>query len=260
MRVDTGGAGEAAARIHPTGGRAGTDRLVVLVLLVAEGEVVHGALRIGHRAHGAEQRIGDMLRGLDIAGDDGGRVGGLEHAAVGNDDVDGPQAAGIHRDDVLDHDAEGVEHGGSRHRLRRVEIVLHHRRGAGEIDRRLELLPVDGDPDLDHLTGVGGVFVIGAVGQPFQHAAHALGGVVLDVAHIGLDDIEAEMRDHLAQFGHALFVGGDLRLEVGDVLGGIAGRVGMVGQQRFQLLLAEAAAIDDAKIVEQHAFLVDGGG
>ena len=41
---------------------------------------------------------------------------------------------------------------------------------------------------------------------------------------------------------------------------GVAGRVGVVGEQRLQLLLAEPAAIDDAEIVEQHAFLVDGGG
>jgi hypothetical protein len=49
------------------------------------------------------------------------------------------------------------------------------------------------------------------------------------------------MGDHLAQFGDALLVGGDLRLQVGDVLVRVARRVGMVGQQRVQLLLAEAA-------------------
>jgi hypothetical protein len=47
------------------------------------------------------------------------------------------------------------------------------------------------------------------------------------------------MRDHLAQFGDALFVGGDLRLQVGDVLLRIARGIGMVEQPR-QPGLAEA--------------------
>ena len=228
--VDARRAGKAAAVVHAAGRRAGADRLVILVLFVAEGQVVHRALRIGERAHGAEHRVGDVLRGLDIAGDDRRRIGGPQHAAVGDDDVDRPQAAGIHRDVVLDHDAEGVEHGGARHRLGRVEIVLHHRRGAGEVDGRLALGAVDGDLHLDDLAGVGRVFVLGSVRQALQHAAHALGGVVLDVAHIGLDDVEPEMRDHLAQLGDALLVGGDLRLEVGDVLVRVARRVGVVGE------------------------------
>ena len=122
------------------------------------------------------------------------------------------------------------------------------------------LLAVDRDLDLDHLAGVGRVFVFGAVRQALQHAAHALGGIVLDMAHIGLDHVEPEMRDHLAQLGDALLVGGDLRLEVGDVLVRVAGRVGVVGQERVQLLLLELAALDDAEIVDQHAFLVDRGG
>ena len=50
-------------------------------------------------------------------------------------------------------------------------------------------------------------------------------GVVLDMAHVGLDDIEAEVVDHLADLVDALLVGGDLRAEVGEVGVGIAGRV-----------------------------------
>ena len=53
-------------------------------------------------------------------------------------------------------------------------------------------------------------------------AADALGGVVLDVAHIGAHHVEAEMGDHLAELVDAHLVGGDLRLQVGDVLGDVA--------------------------------------
>ena len=116
------------------------------------------------------------------------------------------------------------------------------------------------DLHLDHLAGVGRVFVGGCVGQPLDHAAHALGRVVLHVAHIGLDHVEPEMRDHLAELGDALLVGGDLRLQVGDVLRRVARGVGVVGQQRVEFLFHEGSAIDDAEIVDQHAFLVDGRG
>ncbi len=171
----------------------------------------------------------------------------------------GLQAPGIHRNVVLDHHAEGIEHGGPRHRLRRVEIVLHDRRRAGEIDRRLALFAVDADLDLDGLAGVGRVFVSGAVRQAIQHAPHTFGGIVLHMAHIGFDDVEAEMLDHLAQLGDALFIGGDLRLQVGDVLLRVAGRVGVVGEQGLQFRLAEPAALDQTEIVEQNAFFIDRG-
>ena len=122
---------------------------------------------------------------------------------------------------------------------------------------RLAPVAVDRDPDPDHLAGVGRVFIFGAVGQALEHAAHAFGGIVLDMAHIGLDHVEPEMRDHLLQFRHALFVGGDLRLEVGDVLLRVARRPGVVGQKLVQLGLAEFSALDEAEIVDQHALLVD---
>ena len=66
------------------------------------------------------------------------------------------------------------------------------------------------------------------------------------------------MLDHAAQLLHALLVGGDLRLQVGDVLVGIARRILAAGQQRAQLRLAEAAAVDQLEIVDQHALLFDG--
>ena len=66
------------------------------------------------------------------------------------------------------------------------------------------------------------------------------------------------MFDHAPQLLRALLVGGDLSLQVGDVLVGIAGRVLAAGQQRAQLGLAEAAALDELEVVDQHALFLDG--
>ena len=68
------------------------------------------------------------------------------------------------------------------------------------------------------------------------------------------------MAHHLAQFMHALLVGGDLRLDVVDILHRVARRKLAAGQQRLQLLLAEAAAVDQLEIVDIDAFLLDGRG
>ena len=87
----------------------------------------------------------------------------------------------------------------------------------------------------------------GAVLQHVDDPAHLLLGVVLDVAHVGVDDVEAEVRDHLAQLLRALLVGGDLRAQVGEVLLGIAGGVAAGGQQRAHLRLAEAALLDQQR-------------
>ena len=75
-------------------------------------------LRRGEHAEGAVERVGDPLRGLDIAGADRGRVAAADDRALGQDDVDRLQAALVHRDVVVDQRAEDVEHGGARHRGR----------------------------------------------------------------------------------------------------------------------------------------------
>ena len=68
------------------GARAAGDRLVVLVRVVAEREVVHRALRRREHAERAVQAVGDRLRRLDVAGDDGRRIARAQHRAFGNDD------------------------------------------------------------------------------------------------------------------------------------------------------------------------------
>src|SRR6185503_17815670 len=49
------------------GARAAGDRLVVLIAVVAEREIVHGPLRGGEHAERAVERVGDALRSLHVA-------------------------------------------------------------------------------------------------------------------------------------------------------------------------------------------------
>ena len=124
----------------------------------------------------------------------------------------------------LDQRAEDVQHRRHAHGRGRVEVVHLLRRGAGEVDlgaaRRARRR---GSPRWICAPLSSGS-VNCAVLQPRDDAAHRLLGVVLHVAHVGLHHVQPELVDHLAQFLHALLVGGDLRLQVGHVLLGIARR------------------------------------
>ena len=67
------------------------------------------------------------------------------------------------------------------------------------------------------------------------------------------------MLDHREQLVGAARAGGDLRLQVGDVLARVAHRVGPGREQRLERLGLEPPLVDQQKIVDQHAFLVDRG-
>jgi hypothetical protein len=97
----------------------------------------------------------------------------------------------------------------------------------------------------------------GAVLQRGDDAAHRLLGVVLHMAHVGRHRLAAELRHHRAQLLHALFVGGDLRAQVGHVCSGL--RAGSGPTASCARSSARAAAVaHQQEVVEQHAFLVDG--
>ncbi len=93
--------------------------------------------------------------------------------------------------------------------------------------------------------------------QPIDDATHAFGRIVLHVPHIGLDHRQTELRHHPAQLAGALLVGGDLRLEIVDVLQRIARRIFGAGEERVELGLAKSAAIDQLEPVDIDAFLLD---
>jgi hypothetical protein len=129
---------------------------------------------------------------------------------------------------------------------------------AGEVDFRTALGRIDADRDLD-LRPVVQRQRERAVLQARDHAAYGFLGVVLHVAHVRLHDVESELLHHLAQFLHALLVGGDLRFQVGHVLLGIAARIGAAAQQREHLGLAELPSIDQFHVVDLHALFLDQG-
>ena len=90
-----------------------------------------------------------------------------------------------------------------------------------------------------------------------DHPRHARRGVVLHMAHIGLHHVEPVLRHHLAELVHALGVGRGLRLQVGDVLRRVAGRVGALGEQLEHRVFAEAAALDQLERVDIDSLLLD---
>lgn len=66
--------------------------------------------------------------------------------------------------------------------------------------------------------------------------------------HIGFDDVEAELIDHLSEFVGALTVGGDLRLDIPDVLAEIAHRVECSRQQFGKFSLPKTAPVQSLKL------------
>jgi hypothetical protein len=92
-------------------------------------------------------------------------------------------------------------------------------------------------------------------------AAHRFLGVVLHVAHVGLHHGQAELLHHLAQLLHALFVGGNLRLQVGQVLLRVAAEgIRRFGQQGQHFGLAQHPALDQLEVVDLHALFLDARG
>src|SRR4051812_46707864 len=132
-----------------SGARAAGYGLVVLVALVPEREIVHGALRSREHTERAIERVGDALRGLYVSGNHGRGVARPQHGALGNRNAERLEAARVERDVVVDQRAEYVQHRRHAHRRRRVEIVWQLRRGTGEVDSRFSsvLQNLYGNPD-----------------------------------------------------------------------------------------------------------------
>ena len=192
------GAVETAACAGATG-----NRLVVLHAIVAERQVVHRALGIGHDAERAVQRVGHALRRFDIAGDHGGRPLRVEEAARRHDKLDGREAAVIQRDVTLDEGAQHVQRGRARDRQRGIEVAVVLRRAAAEIDdgRAAFARHADGHADRQavvHLQFVAPVFQYG------QFPFHAVGGVVAHALHVLGDGIDAERIEHAFDLARAL--------------------------------------------------------
>ena len=185
------------ARAVEAGARAGAaaQRLVVLVARVAEREVVHRALRAGARVERGEQRVGDALRRLDVAGDDGRGIARVEQAAFGQHDRQRLEAAGVQRNVLADECAEHVQHGRAHDRRRRVEVAgarpAKFPRNPRSRARRSALMAT--------ATLIRSPPSSSTVKRPSRKArdrgAHACRGVVLHVPHVALDGANAEPLD-----------------------------------------------------------------
>ncbi len=122
----------------------------------------------------------------------------------------------------------------------------------------VRLLLIDAHGDLDFGLVVEFVGVL-AVVQGGDDPAHRVGRVALDVTHVRLDDVEAEMFHHVVQFFDALLVRGDLGAQVGEVRGRVAGRVLGGSQEVHGLGFPEARVLDEQPVVDQHPLLLDPG-
>ena len=141
--LGVGHVGVHPARAVPPGGRTGAaaDGLVVAESLVAEAEVVHGALAAPRQFQGLEQGVGETLAGLHVAADDGrtplgvvdeGRI----EQAVRNHDLEGLEEAVVERQPGRDHQPHDVHGDALDDRRGGVEVARMDRAAAGEVDAR----------------------------------------------------------------------------------------------------------------------------
>ena len=77
------------------------------------------------------------------------------------------------------------------------------------------------------------------------------------MTHVGLDDAEAELLDHLPNLPRAGFVGSGLRRQIRDVVVDGPARVRAGSEQSPGFLFEEGALVDHLEIVDEHAFLLD---
>ena len=165
------------------------------------------------------------------------------------------QAPFVHRHGIVDQRAHDIQHRRAHHRQRRIEIVGQLRRGAGEVDSGFAGVPVDRDGDMDFRAVVHRCHEA-AIAEPAEQRAHGILGLLLDMAHIGIDRRPPLFARNPAQFGRPLGAGGDLRLEVRDILVGIARRPRPGAQQRTHVRFEQLPPAHQQHIVEQDAFLI----
>ncbi len=243
---------EARARPAPA-----ADRLVILIDVVAEEEIVHRRLGAGERPDRAEQRIAHRLRHFRIPRHHRPAGRGAEKGSGRDADLDRGEAPLIERDVGPDQAAEDIEHRGARHRGRGVEITLAILRpGAGEVDEQtapgaVHIETHREQPPVIHLVAER------PIAQPVDHPPHALLGMGHDVAHIGRDQWPAIFGDHRLERLAPPLIGGDLRLDVGDVEIGIARGVAGAGEEGAELRLAEAPLRDEEEVVDHHPLLFE---
>mmetsp|Transcript_19855 Transcript_19855/g.51807 ORF Transcript_19855/g.51807 Transcript_19855/m.51807 type:complete len:618 (-) Transcript_19855:431-2284(-) len=225
-RVGHVGVHAAAPLPRRPGARAARHRLVVAEAVVAKGGVVHAALAGGRCGERLEDNVRHALARQHVAAHDCGAHGGVEDAALGDDDVDWRQATLVQRDVARDHAAEAVDDGGEGDGGRRVAVAVHLRAGPGEVEHGCLPRPVDRDPQHDGRAVVHLVLRIHAAHlrhahlqrKVAEHLPHSRLRVVLNVGHVGLHHAQAVLLNEVAHQLDALGVGRHLRLEIRQVV------------------------------------------
>ena len=128
------------------------------------------------------------------------------------------------------------------------------RPGAGEIDGCCARVPIDAHGDPKRRSVVHHI-VERTVVEMLDCTTDALLAVLHDVRHVRRDDLGAVARDHLVQLPHSAGVGGDLRLDVGDICIRAACRILRARQEVAKLRLMEDAAFDEQEIIDHDALL-----
>src|SRR5690349_628348 len=100
-----------------------SDRLIILMLVAAEGEIVHRSLAWRKCSGRGEQAIGDDLAGLDISGDDCGGIMWMKHRSFRHDKADRPHAAVVERNRIIHEGPKNIECGRPAYRIRRVKVI-----------------------------------------------------------------------------------------------------------------------------------------
>jgi hypothetical protein len=252
MGVDGGGACKAGA-----GAGTAADGFVILPGGVAEQKIVHRGLGGGAGAERAQQGGGDGLADLGIAGDDRRAGWWGQKTAFGDDDGERLQAAFVERDVGADQATEAVQDGGGGDGAWCVEIVVLRGTGAGEVDGGGFSIAIDGDFDFE-ARAVIHLIIESAICEFADDGANGGLRVGFDMAHIGFGDIPAIARDDGGQRRDAGFVGGDLRLHVGDVLVRVAGGIFRANEDVPEILFLKFALRKQEEIVDDDAFVFQG--
>ena len=127
------------------------------------------------------------------------------------------------------------------------------RSGAGEINHGLARGTINADRNLQGRAIINAGFKM-PIGELRQYAAYAFFGIIHDMPHIGADGSKPVIGDGAAQFLHAFFIGGDLRLDIGHIHIRAARGVACAGQHGAEFRFPEMAAIHQQEIINHHAF------
>ena len=197
--------------------RSTCDGFIILVSVVAEGEIVHRPLRTRHHTQRTKQGIGNHLACLDIARNDRSGIARVDQRSFRRNNRDRFQTAFVHGNAVVDQRADNIEDRCTNDRYRRVEIAVQLRSRSAKVDDGGSVFPVDPDRHLDHRLIVHGVAEM-PVGKAQDQAAHGLFGMVLHMLHIGRHNSPTIVAADPHQFRCALGTGRNLRFQIGYIL------------------------------------------